>query len=292
MFLLDGEGIMTALDVHALTELGFREIGHWQSGAVPGVLSYLLEERPDLGKGGVLDKPQALYAFVSQARVLYIGKTARTIRQRLMGYCRPGTTQRTNVRCNKFIQECIARNEQIDILIFRTGAKLKYGNFDLNVAAGLEDALITSFCPPWNGSDKGQTISEEAERELAEPIAPMNKTTNAESSLLGPQIKTVVGWEYAFEIKLGKAYYYNGIINPGVAASGYLGKEGEMISVLLGVDGEVVKSRIDRTANSTGAVRLVGSNQRFADWFQKHFRYGDTVSAKILDPCRVVLLTK
>ncbi|UVC08182.1 GIY-YIG nuclease family protein [Rhizobium sp. TH2] len=283
---------MTALDVHTLTELGFREIGHWQSGAVPGVLSYCVKELSDFGKGAVLDEPQALYAFVSQARVLYIGKTARSVRQRLMGYCRPGVTQRTNVRCNKCIQEGLARNEEIRILIFRTTAQLKYGSFHLNIAAGLEDSLIDAFKPPWNGAEKGRVLSEEAERELAEPV-PTVAARDIAVKPDSPQSGTrSTDRNYAFEIKLGKAYYYQGIINPGVGASKYLGGDGDQITVLLGIGGQVIKSRIDRTANLGGAVRIVGSNRVIADWFQKHFKYGDTVSARIVDPHQMVLVQK
>lgn len=57
--------------------LGFRHIGHWvlQNNAIALSLADMSEVSP------------ALYAFVLDGEVKYIGKTSRILRQRL--YCKP-----------------------------------------------------------------------------------------------------------------------------------------------------------------------------------------------------------
>ena len=49
-------------------------------------------------------------------------------------------------------------------------------------------------------------------------------------------------------------------------------------------------SKINRTANRTGAVRVVGGNQQIARWFQEHFKEGDTVQGRVVDPYTLELL--
>jgi hypothetical protein len=53
-----------------------------------------------------------------------------------------------------------------------------------------------------------------------------------------------------------------------------------------------VLSRIDRRANRSGAVRIVGLNRPIARWFRTHFQKGDTVGALVLDAHRILLLSK
>ena len=45
--------------------------------------------------------------------------------------------------------------EVLRILVFNPISNLRYGDFDINLAAGLEDSLIAEFSPPWNGRERG-----------------------------------------------------------------------------------------------------------------------------------------
>lgn len=66
--------------------------------------------------------------------------------------------------------------------------------------------------------------------------------------------------------------------------SKHLGEEGEPIKVTFDDGTPHVVSSINRTANRTGAVRVVGRNGDIARWFQKHCQIGDTIEGRILDP--------
>jgi hypothetical protein len=70
-----------------------------------------------------------------------------------------------------------------------------------------------------------------------------------------------------FQIRLGAAYYNQGLINPGTDASHFLGDDGDPVIVYLGNESEQVDSVINRSANANGTVRIVGNNRRIADWF-------------------------
>ena len=97
------------------------------------------------------------------------------------------------------------------------------------------------------------------------------------------------GPTFLFEITLGQAYYHQGFINPGVPASAHLGKDGEPIQISFDDGTEPVMSSVNRRANASGAVRVVGRNRLIAEWFQQHFKPGEVVQACVLDLNRIRL---
>lgn len=102
-------------------------------------------ELQDLGSS-----TNVLYAFAEGDNVLYIGKSIRSLKQRLYGYQKPGPTQFTNIKANKLIREALANRRAIDVYAFADPGDLRHGEFHLNLAAGLEDSLIGTLKPAWN----------------------------------------------------------------------------------------------------------------------------------------------
>ncbi|WP_245470353.1 GIY-YIG nuclease family protein [Mesorhizobium sp. M2C.T.Ca.TU.002.02.1.1] len=273
------------LNAEVLLSLGFLDIGRWLSSG--DFIVYELDGENAAANEALLDAKNALYAFVSGIEVLYIGKTARSIRKRYVGYCRPGKRQATNQRCHRNIKDAIGLGTEIRIFAFAPISHLRYADFEINLAAGLEDSLISQFDPRWNGKDRGQPISEDAEREEADE-AEVDRTHAPPTADFPPEPKA--GPTMAtFSVVLGPTYYNQGLLNLGIEASEFLGKDGDPVRVLLG-DDETVVSKINRTANRTGAVRVVGGNSRIARWFRGHFREGDVLEGRVLDPHTILLL--
>jgi hypothetical protein len=285
---------MPQLTSDTLLNLGFRDIAAWVASRDSGGIDYCMDG-PNAPVRLLLGEVNSLYAFVHGDRVMYIGKTARTLRERFAGYRNPHKQQRTNLRCNVNIREMLERNEVLRILVFNPISNLRYGDFDINLAAGLEDSLIAEFSPPWNGRERGHAITEEAERESVEgsalPVETSVETAAALPITPAPDSPTPVG-SASFQIILAETYYKQGLINPGVDASRYLGSDGDLIVITFGDGSEPVTSCINRTANKSGSVRVVGRNRLIARWFQKHFREGDVVEARVLDRHRILLLPK
>lgn len=120
--------------------MGFRKCGEWKMDA-------------DCIKCGLIDHasaPNVLYAFVSGGAVLYIGKTVRSLKQRMYNYQKPGPSQSTSIRGNKLIKEFVARGQAVEVYALPDNGLLHYGGFHVNLAAGLEDALISTLKPVWN----------------------------------------------------------------------------------------------------------------------------------------------
>jgi hypothetical protein len=164
------------MNADCLYSVGFIRVATWTSNGAS--LSYELDHvKPELGPLMVV--ANALYAFCSGDRVLYIGKTTQSLQRRLNGYCKPGRTQATNMRCHHAIRAAQTNGEVITILAFTPSDQLQFAGFEINLAAGLEDSLIRRFTPPWNGARKGVVLTETAEMEAEqEPFSPSQESTS------------------------------------------------------------------------------------------------------------------
>jgi hypothetical protein len=246
---------MTQLTAETLLNIGFRDVATWAKVNKGDGLSYSFDGANAAADRALLDVRNALYAFVEGDTVKYVGKTARSIRKRFVGYCTPGKSQQTNWRCHQHIKSLLEKGDAIRILVFTPISQLRYGDFEIDLAAGLEESLIAAFAPPWNGRDGTRLITEEAEREATdepEP-SPANESSLTQSPPFSKEMS--IGTERApsahdhttFQIRLGPTYYHQGFINPGTEASRHLGKHGDPVIVYLGGKSDTRQSIAWRT---------------------------------------------
>jgi len=130
----------TDAPLEQLKKVGFRRVGEWTLDAE--TLSCVLED--------VSSSRNVLYAFVEGETVLYIGKSVRSLKQRLSGYKRPGSSQRTNLKANSRIRAALGAERRIEVYAFADPGQLTHAGFRINLAAGLEDSLIDALKPAWN----------------------------------------------------------------------------------------------------------------------------------------------
>jgi hypothetical protein len=144
------------------------------------------------------------------------------------------------MRCHRNIKGLLAQGASVRIFVCTPPSELQYGEFQIDLAAGLEESLILKLTPPWNGREGRRPITEEAERETTEEAAvdtlPEREILNGRQ--LEPNPPTT------FPIKLGETYYKQGFINLGVEASKALGKHGDPVIIYLGSEAEQVDSFI------------------------------------------------
>jgi excinuclease UvrABC nuclease subunit len=111
-----------------LTAIGFRRAGEW----------VLDGEKIRVKPDAELPEGPALYAFVTGKTVRYVGKTIRSLADRMQNYRNPDPTQPTNERVNKNIRQCLGQHVAVDIYAL--------------APVVLEDSLIDAFKPEWNKS--------------------------------------------------------------------------------------------------------------------------------------------
>jgi len=123
-----------------LLTLGFEEVGAW----------FLERNSLQLRLVKNENEQNILYAFVVQGIVKYIGKSTMTLRGRMNGYWKPGPTQTTNINNNARIREILQKGMPVQIFALVPREEIYYKGFPVNIAAGLEDNLLSRIRPPWN----------------------------------------------------------------------------------------------------------------------------------------------
>ncbi len=244
--------------MNRLLEIGFVPAGHW-----------ILENNKlkcELTRHST--QKNILYAFVCDGQVKYVGKTIRALAVRMSGYKTPGKTQTTNINNHRRIKELLSLGVAVEILALPDSGLLHYGQFHLNLAAALEDAIIRVVDPEWNGGT--------AEGEVRMPDLP---TSEFESPL--PTIGT-------FSFTLQPTYYRTGFFNVGVSSQKFLGADGETIELFLGNGVQPILGSINRRANTNGTPRIMGGTG-LRDWFNANALEMDSISIEVLSPTAIRL---
>ncbi len=148
-----------------LAEIGFENVAQWEI-VSPSKIR-------DLGDDAELweqfkEPKNALYAFCLGDEVLYIGKTARSLEKRFVGYRDPGNTQATNRKCHDEIRRLLKAGKSVRIMVMPDKTFLHWGEFRISLAAGLEDSLVEKIRPKLNGKNAKhiKTESEQIEENV------------------------------------------------------------------------------------------------------------------------------
>lgn len=126
--------------IDQLIAIGFKEVGFW----------FMENEQLHYNIKELSGKSNILYSFVIDGEIKYIGKSVRTLKERMSGYKTPGSSQRTNIKNNSYIISEISQSRIVKIYAFTDEFYLNWKGYKINLAAGLEDALISAIQPAWN----------------------------------------------------------------------------------------------------------------------------------------------
>lgn len=114
------------------------------------------------GNGIILDREAprsaAVYAFVADSQVLYVGCASINLRQRLAGYVRPGPTQGTNQRLKPLIRALLNAGHVITVFAAAPPTS-EWNGLPVNQVVGLEAAIIRTFHLPWNTMGKAKEVA-------------------------------------------------------------------------------------------------------------------------------------
>ena len=250
--------------MNRLLDIGFIPVGHWtlNSNAIKSnLISHHLTTN-------------ILYSFISNGEIKYVGKTTTQLSQRMYGYQNPGPSQRTNIRVNASIKKLLSNDQPVDIFILTDNGLLSYGSFRINLAAGLEDTLISKLNPEWNLAGK-TLIKIDINSERPE-------LTNDPQS-----ITALIPVTTTLEILLGQAYYNQGFFNVVREYSHLLGADNTTIEIQLGKESNTtIQGYINRTANKNGTPRIMGGKE-FRNWIRNQFKFNDIMKVDIISPIAI-----
>lgn len=238
--------------MNRLTEIGFIKAGFWQ--IIDGSLKYHLD-------GRFIDVKNNLYAFVCDGEVKYVGKITRLLRNRMYHYSRPGSSQSTNIKKNANIIDMLSNNIAVDILVLPDSGLMHYGQFHLNLAAGLEDSIISVIRPEWNG--------------IQRPVLNSDEVVSTESEIITHSSNK------KFTFNMTDTYWHRGFFNVPVVSSQNFGKDGENIMIVLSDGVSTITAMINRTANQSGSPRIMGGVE-LKQYFQRNYAIGDVVPFELI----------
>jgi hypothetical protein len=255
--------------MNRLINIGFISVGHWTLESQNIRFNLISHHRTK----------NVLYSFICNGEIKYIGKTTNQLAKRMNGYQNPGPTQSTNIRVNAIIRKVLQEKNPIDIFILADTGLLRYGDFKINLAAGLEDTLIYEICPEWNYSGKNK-IKEDVESEKPE----LTKEALSNAQIAPAKI--------TFDVTLGQAYYNQGFFNIRQQFSELIGTDKSTIEIQLGSNTDkVIQGYINRTANNNGTPRIMGGTE-LRNWIKKNFKQNDTIKIDIISPVSLRLQDK
>lgn len=279
-----------------LLQIGFEQVGSWR----------MRDQQLVLELTRMNGQRNVLYAFVQDASVLYVGKTTGSLETRIGGYLRPHASQRTNVRNNLALLQLLREDLAIDIYAWADPGMHRIGDFHLNYAAGLEDSIIRTVTPPWNGARSAPQAGaglpllqpatpESVEAMIAELSAPTDAPIQESESASASEMRTledarVLKASPVFEVALGKTYYNNGFFNVPVKFSGLFPEHGTEISIYCGDSRTLIRATVDRKANQVNHTPRIYGRGSLTNWLGLYKRQDDIATIRVVSANEIELM--
>lgn len=200
--------------IEDLKNIGFVKIGNWFRTSKKDIDFTILDD----------NRKEILYSFVlnsdDKCEIIYIGKTIKTITERLKGYRKPGRTQNTNIRLNNAVSQLLLKeNDLVEIFVLKNDDIFDFKGYKLNLAAGLEDILIKSFSPI-NNLHGNSKIVDEPETDEKHILLSEKKIISEELSYTGTKLASIAN--------------LSGKINLSFIPQAFLPEFGDIITIHLG----------------------------------------------------------
>lgn len=271
-----------------LLAIGFEKVGNW----------HLLNKKLALELTRMNSQRNVLYAFIQDTLVLYVGKTTGSLENRMGGYLRPHSSQRTNVRNNRSLLELLQRNQTIEIYAWADSGNHRIGEFHLNYAAGLEDGIIKTLTPPWNGARSAirtvvGNISNSTDALASSSLHSMDIHEDEAASPIEVQALEDAGVMKAspmFQVTLGKTYYHKGFFNVPVSFSDFFPPHGTEISIYCGDSRTLIRATVDRNANQANHTPRIFGKGSLINWFEHYKRLNSVATVRIVSKNEIELM--
>lgn len=272
-----------------LLELGFKKIGIWSKSEK--VLSFQVSE--------FKDSTDIIFAFVQNSTVTYMGVSTGNFETFLNTFVNPSNVDLEKIQIKNSLLKSLDNNE-VAIYALRnkkffglmtrfspveTANLIKEINPSWN-SDGLKDRMINIVGKDRNAVLKSEQLKEKEEKEKQAEAAFSNENTNTEDvKEENKPVKEKPKKQYeTYIFILGKSYYERGFFNLKTSYSHLVGEDKTDIQIILeGPEKLVIPGKINRTANTSKAARIIG-NKALKMWFQEN--------AKINSELRITFISK
>lgn len=128
--------------IDILSGSGFEPLGEW-----------VLDKSGKLSLSSEAPKKPAVYAFVINKIVMYVGVSSQNLSQRFYFYIRPGPRQKTSQRLNEIITSLLQMGRSVEIF-YACPEDSSWNSLPVDTVTGLESGLIKRYKPEWNKRGK------------------------------------------------------------------------------------------------------------------------------------------
>jgi hypothetical protein len=122
-------------NLRQLINMGFRRIGEWR--LEKDELSFYITDHH-------YESANILYAFICQGSVVYIGKTGLPLEKHLWNL------KYEESKLYNLIGEALSAWKPVEIHTLPDNGLLYFGGFQINLADGLFDSMVSELNPSWN----------------------------------------------------------------------------------------------------------------------------------------------
>jgi hypothetical protein len=243
--------------IEKLIEIGFLEVGTWmKSKKNEGRIEFQINQN--------MDNQDLLYAFESDNIVYYIGKTDKSLKERMNNY-KSGkleTAGSTNKYVHDKILDLLGKNRKVNIYILIDNINMDYKGIKISLASGIELNLIRSFDTEKLWNSRGAISNR----------SPRNQKINSND------IEKKENNEKIFELKLGKEYYNKGVISIPISYKHLVPISGGILVKIYFDYNRSIFSNFTRSGNN---LKIYGGDI-LKDWFQKNHSLNDRVRIQII----------
>ncbi|MEI8204322.1 MAG: hypothetical protein WCH34_14965 [Bacteroidota bacterium] len=252
---------MNTKTINHLIKIGFELAGKWiKSTEKVNRIEFEIQKK-------YLEQSDLLYAFESNDNIYYIGKTDITLKERMNNY-KAGKIDGTGGKTNKVVHEKILKLLDVEgfVNIYVLLNKLEYNYYGhkISLASGIEMSLISHFDSDILWNERGKKKNNVKIKQEIKISDKENKNISTENSNL-------------FEMKLGKEYYYKGIISLPVSCKDLLPKvSGTQVDI------EIVGVKIiPGTYTESGETRKINGKVELINWYN-NLVLGDKIKIEIV----------
>lgn len=281
--------------MHKLLELGFTLVANAQVDSVGKLIIDIVSHA---------DARNLLYAFVAvpnqnvqdldddPRQVFYIGHTRKSFAQRMYGYQNGGGVA-VNNRVNAHVLALLKQGYRVEIYVWIDVLNMGLRGLDIDVAAGLEYALIL-FYVQYNGDVKHPPLLNIAGVPSVRGMPRQPQAIEVDDEVI---VQGAVGQPVniqapitQFHHNLTPYFWNNRFLNIPVEYDGYFGGHGDQaLFEFVDQAGNIIRSffvMINRTANINKTPRLYIPAGAGGDWYQQwkhtHFRPGGQIPVEIM----------
>ncbi len=236
-----------------LIDIGFTRIGGWR----------LENDAPTFSLHSMGDAVDVLFAFIASGEVKFVGRAEQPLTRCMQRFQQPEADDSVYVEWRQQIADALYSGLEVDIYLLPERGLLQYGDFQVNLAAGLEASILATLQPEWNETQAPPRTITVDSTGVVKGVATSTRAVQPRASHALDERSEPP----KFDFKIGPMQVTGGLFDVPALYSDYVAGEGQPVKVHIG-DEPPLTGYVNRRANINRAPRILGGEALMA-WFRQ-----------------------